>query len=1499
MDVQLTAVDVRSGRCADVVLVVERDSTVAEAARALRAALGVPAAVGAGRVGGGPAGAGPGAAGPAAGPEGAGPEGAGADVWVAGRPVDPTLAMPVSPLREGVVVGLGGPVGLGVHDPDVGGVAEVRVVGGPDAGRVHRLPLGEFVLGSAHDADAYVADPTVSPRQARLLVTPHAVRWRPYEQATAGRLEGRPLTEERAVEPGQVVAVGDTRLTVVPAEAPDAALVPTEDGGLAYNRPPRLLPAPTTVTVELPAGPPDGQQRPIPLLASLAPLAVGVLLFALTRSVIFLLFTLLSPVMMLSSWLTERRQGRRSHRQQLADYRQALAEAKREVAEAARRERRMRRHDAPDPAAVLLTALGPRRRLWERRRWDSDRLLLRLGTARLGSSIELTGGSRADRPEAPMLDDVPVTVPLPQAGGVLGVAGPVRQVHAAARWLVAQAAVLHSPRDLSIIVLTDAGGRADWEWTRWLPHARPDGRQAVALTGTSAAITARRVSELAALVQQRQAQLEAARSPLDLSRTAATLVVLDGARRLRALPGMPVVLQDGPAVGVYAICLDAEERLLPEECRVVASCNPTDPVRMTVRRSFGDRVTDVLADQVSVPWCERAARALTAVRDVSREEDDSALPTSLRLLDVLGLEPPAADRITERWRRHGRTTAAAIGASATGTFVLDVKQDGPHALVAGTTGSGKSELLQSIIASLAVGNPPDAMTFVLIDYKGGAAFKDCVDLPHTVGMVTDLDGHLTERALQSLDAELKRRELLLGAVGAKDVEDYWDTLDHPDFAPPPGFEVDPVPRTILIIDEFASLVEELPEFVTGLVGIAMRGRSLGVHLILATQRPSGVVSPVIRANTNLRIALRVTDDAESTDVIDARDAARIARSTPGRAYARTGFSALTAFQAGRIGGRRPDSPQGPPRAFAGVVCWDRLDAPIERPRATEDDATMQTDLQVLVGAIQEAAARAGVHRYRSPWLPALREQIGLAELPTPADQPAPGDPGGRLPRIPFGLEDLPETQAQVPLVIDLEQGSHLVVAGAPRSGRSTALRTIAGSIAARTSCRDVHLYALDCGNAAMLAVADLPHCGAVVSRDQVERTDRLLTVLLDEIARRQLLLAQHGYGSLAEQRAAVPADRRLPYLVFLLDRWEGFMASFDELDGGRLTQNVLRILREGPGVGLRAVVAGDRSALLGRLPTTIEDKLVLRMGDRNDYGLAGLQARRMPESMPPGRGFRNDSMIETQVALLDPDRSGPAQLRELGRIAREAHERDATVPRAHRPARVDLLPVRISLREVLDMGAPPRPASPMWALVGVGGDELRPLGVDLDDDGPGFVVGGPARSGRSTALLTVAGSLLDGGSELVVVTPRPSPLRAMAGTPGVLGVLTGTPTEQDVYALLDQALGPVTVLVDDGELLTDAPCAVAFEAVLREGRDGQRALVVSGTTGEMVNGYRGYLVEARKTKSGLLLSPEHPMEGELLGIKPPRSALGPMPKGRGLLVLRGSYLPVQVPLPPR
>jgi S-DNA-T family DNA segregation ATPase FtsK/SpoIIIE len=1388
-------------------------------------------------------------------------------------------------LRDGDVLGIGRPDRRDVLDAD--GVLELRVTGGPDAGGVYGLPRGELIVGRSPEADVSVADPDVSRRHLAVTVSAAGVRVRDLGSTNGTFLDGvRVGPEPVPLPPDRPVRLGETTLVLAVPSAPPAPLRPDGAGGLEVHRSPRLRPPPIDEEIELPTPPPAGDPPAVPLLAGAVPLALGVVTAVVLHSVQFLVVSVLSSVVLLTGGLVQRRRARVRQESETAEYEHAVSVVEGRLAAAVAEDVRRRRADSPDPAVIDRLARGVRTGLWLRRATDEDALLLRLGTADLPSGVRRRAPREPTTPAtAPA---VPVTVALDRVG-VLGLAGPRGPVEGLARWLVVQTAVLRGPADLSVVLLCEDAAADRWEWARWLPQLRPrSGPLRVGLTATQ---REERLDELVRELDDRLGRRLAGAVAWTGPQVVVVVEVLEGRA---AAPALDRLLAEGPLVGIVAVCLCPSVRLLPAGCGAVAELAGELGTRLRLRVGGEPEVENVLVDAVRARWAERVARALAPLRDLG-DSLVSGPPTSLRLLDVLGLEPPSGPAVLDRWAQSGRTTLAPIGASADGVYTLDLRRDGPHALIAGTTGAGKSELLQTIIASLATANRPDALTFILIDYKGGAAFNDCTHLPHTVGLVTDLDGHLTERALHSLNAELKRREHLLATAGAKDIDDYWHT--HPGH--------DPLPRTILIIDEFASLVEELPDFVTGLIGIAMRGRSLGVHLILATQRPTGVVSPAIRANTNLRIALRVTDTTESTDIIDTPHAAHIPKTTPGRAYARTGFSALTAFQAARVGGRRPGAVQGPPPALATPVGWRQLGAPIERPAPVEDEAGMETDLQVLVGAIRAAATRAGLGTYRSPWLPALPEELALDALPEPAEQPALGDPAGKVRQVPFGIEDLPDEQAQVPLVLDLERGSHLIVSGAPRSGRSTVLRTLAGSLARHTTCRDVHLYALDCGNAAMRPLADLPHCGAVVTRDQVDRVDRLLTMLINEISRRQVLLAQHGYGSLAEQRAAAEPDERLPYLVFLLDRWEGFMATFDDLDAGRLTQNVLRILREGPGVGLRAVVAGDRSTLMGRLPTTVEDKLVMRMGDRNDYGLAGLSARRMPDVMPAGRAFRNDTMIETQFALLDPDPSGPAQVAALAAIARSARERDSAVPRRHRPARVDLLPARITVREALALAADPasggwrRPASALWALVGVGGDELAPIGVDLDEDGPGFVVGGPPRSGRSTALVTMADSLLDAGCELVVVTPRQSPLRGFAGRPGVLGVLSGIAVaERDVLALLDQALGPAVVMVDDGELLVDAPSASAFETVLREGRDAQRALVVGGTTGEMINGYRGYVVEARKTKSGVLLCPEHPLEGDLLGIRPPRSAVGPAPKGRGLLVTRGTFVPVQVPLPP-
>ncbi|MBY8888583.1 cell division protein FtsK [Streptomyces sp. PTM05] len=1420
--------------------------------------------------------------------DGQGPPG----LHVGGFRLDPEVSLDASPLRDGALVSLAAPVAC--PTPDAQGTVEVRVVGGPDAGGVHRLGPGVAVVGSGADAWIRLADPTLPHAAIEVDVAiDGTVTVHPSYGSTA-TLDGEALTGPKPWRRRSVVAVGQSLLELAHPTFPDAALKPSEDGtGLDYNRPPRITPPPRPTKFNLPSRPKQSEARPLPWVMAGIPLVGSVAMATMMHQPSYLFMAVLSPLTMVGNYVNDRKQGKKSFRQTLADYEKQKDSIERQARKAAAAETGARRDGAPDPAEVQVTATGPGQRLWERRRADFDYGHLRVGTGTLPSEVEVSDPMQEEhkRTAPRKLLDVPVTVPL-QEHGVLGIAGRGEMPRAIGRWLVAQAAVLHSPADLQVCVLTDPSGRASWEWVRWLPHARArDGQSAISLIGTDSDSVARRISELLTQVTARQeAARDAGLAANQMWSGPTTLVVLDGSRRLRALPGLTQILRDGPKVGIHLVCLDADRRLLPEECRALVEEDYYGMLQVSMAGQ--EPVTGVRPDCVSPQWCEQTARALAPIRDISGD-DGAALPDACRLLDVIDLEPPTAQGIVARWATGGRSTSAVVGASFDGAFAIDLVRDGPHGLVAGTTGSGKSELLQTIVASLAVANRPDAMTFVLVDYKGGSAFKDCVKLPHTVGMVTDLDTHLVERALESLGAELRRREHILAAAGTKDLEDYVIAMrSNPSLAP--------MPRLLIVIDEFASMARELPDFVTGLVNVAQRGRSLGIHLILATQRPSGVVSPEIRANTNLRIALRVTDASESSDVIDAPDAGHIAKSTPGRAYVRLGASSLLPFQSGRVGGRRPGQvATKAPAPFTASVGWEALGRPApERPAgARSGDDDLLTDLAVLVDAVIEANGQLGLPAQHSPWLPALPEAMTLDDLEPPRRL----SHDGLLP-APYAIDDLPGQQARRTCVIDLPTFGHLMIAGAPRSGRSQALRTIAGSLARANSPADVHLYALDCGNGSLLALNSLPHCGAVVRANEADRAVRLIGNLSAEVQRRMALLGERGFTDVNEQRLGVPEPDRLPHIVLFLDRWEGFTPSLGELNAGELTDAVYQLMREGASVGVHVVISGDRTLLLGRISTLTENKMAFQLSDPSDLTLIGLNPRKVPQSLPPGRGFRQQGAVETHVAMLTQDPSGQAQAAALATIGQWAKGRWADVPRSRMPFRVDVLPNRISFEEAWELRDPGdrAVASPMWALTAVGGDQLLALGPDLATGSPAFVVAGPPRSGRSTVLLTMTRSLLSVGTQVILAAPRrQSPLRRLKNAPGVVGYFTGEDiSSEELREALERVHGPAVLLVDDAELLRNCEANEVLTSLVRRSAGKDVGVVIAGDADDVCGGFSGWQVEMKKARRGLLLSPQNLSDADLVGVRLQRGSVGqPVVPGRGLLHLGdGEVRTVQVPL---
>jgi DNA segregation ATPase FtsK/SpoIIIE, S-DNA-T family len=1452
-------------------------------------------------------------------------DGAARPLYLGDVRLDPTLPVRDSGIREGGVLGLGGPppdldgaAGRSQAPPGEPVLAEVHNVSGPSAGRSWRLAQGSYEIGSAPgcairvsgadapesglwvtvcgDGTAYWHDERSADRDdgsVRLCVPAPPSDIDPYTgapperstpeerrevlreaeetaRAQARGKAGRPTPPPGAREwPRDVdLVVGASLLRLVAPVEPDAAVTPSADGiGLDYNRPPRIAPHLDTERLRLPT-PPGGRLRaPFPVAIMIAPVVIGLLMAGVLHSYYYLIFLGLTPLMVLSNWVSGRRNNRKTNEEARRRYRSRRRVVEKEIRAAAVRERWVRCVTGPDPTAVGLMATGPGARLWERRRRDPDHLVLRVGTVDLPSvkAVEDPARDENHRTIRWTLPDIPIGVELGELG-VVGVAGASAPVQSLARWCMAQTAVLHSPRDVRVVLLTESSRAEEWGWARWLPHLRPFSPTGpVVAVGNDPESVANRVSELVAEIHARRRAMDSS-----MARAVFTgpdiLVIADGARRLRDVPGMVQVLTEGPVVRVFSLCFDEHERLLPEECGAVLAVSGTT---LTIRRTGMPEIAGVRTDLVSTAWCDRVARALAPLRDVS-PESDSGLPDAIRLLELLGQEPPDAQALLARWRKRPATTSFVLGMGFDGPMTLDLVRDGPHGLVAGTTGSGKSELLQSFVASLAAVNRPDELTFVLVDYKGGSAFRECANLPHTLGMVTDLDGHLVQRALDSLGAELRRRERILADHDAK---------DHPEYRAKRAADpaLPPLPRLLLVIDEFATLVREVPEFVTGLISIAQRGRSLGIHLILATQRPAGAVTPDIKANTNLRIALRVTDLVESQDIIDTGDAVHISPSTPGRALVRYGHRSAVPFQSAWVGAERPDPEDGtePPRPRGRVrsadLSWNRLGRPVELSSADEEPDEVPgplypTDLQALVEVIREAADILDDYRPQpSPWLPALEEKILLEDLP-PIDRPA--TPAGRSlpPLIPYALEDVPQLQERRVATVDLAGFGHLYVIGAPRSGRTQVLRTIAGSAARTVSVADLHIYGIDAAGGALAAVRTLPHCGSIASRHDLEHMDRLIGRLADELTRRQEMCAAHHCSGLVELRELLPREERPPHILLLIDGWDALVPLLDDYDNGRLFDELARFLREGVAAGIHVIATSERSLIAGRVSAHNDHKLMLRQSDRSEYSLLGMLPSQVPTSVPDGRGWHMVTRTETQIALLAEDDSGQGQATALRAIGAEATRRDVSVPDARRPFSVDPLPQAVAFAEAYEK-VPEALRRPLWGLLGVGGDDAGPIGVDFAGPAPSFLVAGPPGSGRSNTLACVAVSLLAGGTSLVVLTPRDSPLRSLVAHPDARVLTAPDPAAEEVREALDALRGPGVVIVDDADLIAMGSAEQVLKSVVISGRERSLGLVAAGPADTLTMGMGAWLSAAKRSRRGLLLAPKNLADGDLIGAR--------------------------------
>src|SRR3954447_9954276 len=976
---------------------------------------------------------------------------------------------------------------------------ELVVPAGPQAGRTFALGAGRWSIGRDATNRIVLDDETISRAHAELeLDEQGAGRIIDLGSANGTYVDGLEVDGEAALGAESVIGLGAVALAVRTAIEDDRPLGLDvrrhlrPSGTVAFNRPPRLSRALAPTALEPPAEPGDPPPAHFSLATTVGPLILAVVMVALTRDIRFALFSLLSPFIGVGTYVESRRRNTLTKQRDLRKYAEDVEAFAEQVDEAGTSERARRWERSPDPAEALRRAALPSTHLWERRPQHDDFLSLFAGIGDLTWHPPVEG--RVDK-VAPAVAEVlhsdglraaPVAVELAR-GGVLGIVGERPLALAVARSLICQAAVHHGPADLTIGVFVDDGREPDWEWAKWLPHTRSHDDQWLSARRERSEMLLRRIATGAAsgtplVVLDSDVLVEGRSAP-------AREVLRGGTRRTDDGRGE----ERFPVAGIV---VSSSRDRLPAACNLVIEITSRDGDAVMHRDSVAN-AQDLLVAGLAAAGARACARDLARFEDPELRHVGAGLPDSVRLLPLLELEGVNADAVRRRWR-HDDAPAAPIGVTEQGIFSLDLERDGPHGLIGGTTGSGKSELLRSLIAALAANHDPRRLTFLLMDFKGGAAFDACARLPHTVGMVTDLDEALVERALRALEAELQYRERLLRADGADNLRSYQGQ--------------EPLPRLVVVIDEFAKMAREQPELLAALVNVAPRGRTLRVHLILATQRPAGVINDHIRTNTNLRIALRVQDASDSTDVIGDRTAAEISRHRPGRAYFRLGPDEIVPIQSALI----TCVTDAESDAAVDVAAFAFGAGPRERGEDGPIDAggaEQPSDLARLVDAIIEANAAEGIPPARRPWPEPLPGHIDLTELIAEG----------------VALADEPRRQTQYPVGWDLEEGN-LILLGIPGSGTTTALTSLVLSLAGRQAPEQLEVYAIDYGAGELQTLEALPHTGAVILAGDRERQVRLIRKLRRE---------------LDERRAGAQGAR----VVVLIDNLAALRAEFDDVAG--------------------------------------------------------------------------------------------------------------------------------------------------------------------------------------------------------------------------------------------------------------------------------------------------------------------------------------------------------------
>lgn len=1227
-------------------------------------------------------------------------------------------------------------------------------------------------------------------------------------------------------------------------------------------------------------------------------------------------------------------------------------------------------------------------RLWPIRPGDADFAGLRLGVGvqrstttylppKGDSTNRLTREAQRLAADSRFVAGVPLVVSLRPAEDApphhaVGIVGRDEAlVHAYVQALLVEFTATHAPTDARLFVVGGLPARSSWEWAAQLPHCRAgrhvtnlhfeddnpgeereDGGMAPFLRGL------RRILEQR-LTRQKDSQQTDATLPF-------LLVVVDllgdSARLddLEADPTIAMLLHDGRTLGAAVLFLVAEREKVPGACGAIidveqrrgagqagerrrAEFRYTQTGTNTLRYA-GEK--ELLADKDSAMHYASLLTPLTV-----RQSYGANLPDGITLFEMLRVQDTAALRqLTLRnWRfnmEQGNADwlKAPIGVLPGGEvrwLKFSAEADGFHGMHAGTTGSGKSELLNTEILSLAIQYPPSMLNFLLIDFKGGMAFEPFRRLPHCVDVVTNLTEAEVDRVFDSISAELERRSKLNAQLGAgMDVVAYRREGLH---LPPYGrmiairgreYRTAPFPHLLVIIDEFAEMIALKPEYKARLESITRLGRALGVTLILAAQRPSGVTDQM-RANIKARICLRVETPEESAEVLRRRDAYYLPQ-VAGRGYLQSGSDSLEMIQIAYSGDRYTATTPGEgqladvdahdrPRVYDVVINLLRAVADEEGQAATKpwpdflpDRLSLETPLptrlpagwaQFLSAAGPDRSPAAGGLPEDEPVWATVVLNAALAQWRGGGGRWPGIDWKGQAMRAIVGLVDDPHQAVQTPLELNFRK-DHVAVFAASGWGKTTLLQTTMLSLAATHSPAELHIYVMDFGGRMRALFERLPHVGAVVAPDESERVYRLFRRLADALERRKQLISEAGARDLYEYNAADPATP-LPALLVVIDNYAELKESFDSL-----VPALNALLRESRAYGIHFLITADRPAVMGSLFSLITGRLTLKQADKGEYAAVVGRVNNTLEEIE-GRGWvrLGKHALQFQAALPVEPEANEDESAAVRRVL-TAMSAQWTAQGGARPATIGILPERILWPALAAAAAQEPSAGRLRAPLGLRDVDLQPWAVEFGPSSPHWLIVGPPGSGKSATLRALALALAQTYTPeevQILIVDFQRHLSAdgaldLAALPHVQAIITR-------YAQLAAVLEPLAahyadastaegrpallVLIDnyDGfveeveaeEKRQDKTFAVLARLAREYGADGLHFVLAGGLS--IVRSADKLRKQVMQARYGLCLQAPEAV-GDFNG-KSPRS-VGELPPGRGYVVRAGRVSLVQV-----